>query len=184
MRYPALLLHTFLAAGLAVTLGAVFISEAHAAETVNSAYTATAKPKVNAESLETYTMLALDRVYFNYERSDLSAKEKKIVDAALVRFSSTPQAVIELRGYEDGMESGQSETALGNARSEVIAQYLTAHGVPSSRIVSVPTEGTSGEDRSANPEHRRVDVRVFAAPGSIAGSMAGNVQLSSLRERR
>lgn len=179
MRYHSLLLHTFVAAGLAVTSGAATIPEARAAENVKSA-TATAEPKVNAESLEAYTMVALDRVYFNYERSDLSAKEEKLVNAALLRFSSTPQAVIELRGYEDGMESRQSETALGNARSKVIAQYLIANGIPSGRILSVATDGTSGEDRSANPEHRRVDIRVFAAPGS----MEGNVQVSSLRERR
>lgn len=177
MRYHSLLLHHFAAAGLAVTLGAAFIPEARAAENAKTVYTTTAEPKVNAESLEAYTMVALDRVYFNYERSDLSAKEKKLVNAALLRFSTTPQAVIELRGYEDGMESRQNETALGNARSQVIAQYLIANGVPSSRILSVATDATSGEDRSANPEHRRVDIRVFASPGS----MEGNVQVSSLR---
>jgi outer membrane protein OmpA-like peptidoglycan-associated protein len=185
MRYRPLLLHTFTAASLLVAFGAVSIPTAQAADYANAGYTKTGKTSVNPESLEAYTLVALDRVYFKYEQSNLSAKEKNVLKDTLSRFYSNPKAVIELRGYADGMESRQGETALGNTRAQVIARYLTANGVPPGRIVSVaPDEvsdaATSDEDSSMNPQHRRVDIRVFEAPDG-AKSGESRVQLSSLR---
>jgi outer membrane protein OmpA-like peptidoglycan-associated protein len=120
------------------------------------------KPSISAERLEQCELVALKRVYFQYDGSGLTANEKSTLTALVNEFSRETRAVIELRGYTDGKEA-QSETALGTERSEAIAHFLEAKGVPSSSILLVPTNSTDEQDGSANPEHRRVDVRVFTA---------------------
>jgi outer membrane protein OmpA-like peptidoglycan-associated protein len=107
----------------------------------------------------------LNRVFFQYEQNVLSPKEKVALDALASRFSRAPQSVIELRGYTDGMESAQHEAALGTKRSQTIAEYLGARGIPSDSILLVATGEPDDQDKSMNPQHRRVDIRVFSATG-------------------
>ncbi|HEY7302860.1 MAG TPA: OmpA family protein [Bryobacteraceae bacterium] len=124
------------------------------------------KPPINTEDLESCTLVTLNRVFFRYDQKVLSAEEKVALDALANRFSRTAQSVIELRGYTDGMESSQHETELGTIRSQAIADYLVARGIPSDSILLVPTGAGDDQDKSMNPQHRRVDVRVFATAGS------------------
>jgi len=140
------------------------------------------KSSISAESLEQCELVGLKRVYFQYDGSELTVKEKSTLTALANEFSQETQAIVELRGYTDGKEA-QSKTALGAKRSEAIAHYLEAKGVPASSILLVGTDGADEQDGSANPEHRRVDVRVFTPSGtslprpdqvSVSQSAAGN----------
>ena len=108
----------------------------------------------------------LNRVYFNYEASDLSPEEKIVLNEVARRASGTTQSVVELRGYSDGMESAQRGTVLATQRSQMIAHYLTANGVAQHSILLVASDGMKDEAKSINPEHRRVDIRVFTVVGS------------------
>jgi len=168
MKHNPFLNHTF--AVTAITLGmlsAGSISEVRAAESVShAAQREPSKTPIRAEDLESCTLVTLNRIFFHYEQNTLSPEEKATLDGLATRFSRAPQSVIELRGYTDGMEFVQRETALGEKRSQTIADYLVARGVPSSSILLVATGGADDEDRSMNPQQRRVDVRVFTAPGS------------------
>ncbi len=128
----------------------------------------TSKAAVRAESLEAFTLVTLKRVYFRYDESNLSSQEKIALNGLVNSFHRDTQSVIELRGYTDGMESSHTGTTLGITRSQTIARYLTASGIPPDRILLVATNGMSDEVRSMNPEHRRVDIRVFTAPGAFS----------------
>ncbi|MBV8812711.1 MAG: OmpA family protein [Acidobacteriaceae bacterium] len=110
--------------------------------------------------------MSLKRVYFRYDESNLSTQEKIALNGVVDSFRRDTQSVIELRGYTDGMESLHSGTTLGITRSQTIARYFMASGIPAKSILVVPTNGISDDERSMNPEHRRVDVRLFTPAGS------------------
>jgi outer membrane protein OmpA-like peptidoglycan-associated protein len=169
MKYTSLSIRTIIStAAVLGMLSTGYASEAYAEENANLAIRETSKLPINAESLEDCTLVTLDRIFFQYDQSALTTKEKATLDGLASRFSRMSESVIELRGYMDGMESTQHETALGSKRSQAIADYLVARGVPSTSILLVATDGTDDQDRSLNPEHRRVDVRVFTVSGSIS----------------
>jgi outer membrane protein OmpA-like peptidoglycan-associated protein len=166
MKHSSFLIHAFTAASVLGILCVSSITEAHAAESAGSVYQQASKPLASAENLEAYTLVKLNRVYFNYEASDLSTEEKIALNEVARRVSGTTQSVVELRGYSDGMESAQRGTVLATQRAQTIARYLTANGVAQERILLVASDGMNDEAKSMNPEHRRVDIRVFTAAGS------------------
>jgi outer membrane protein OmpA-like peptidoglycan-associated protein len=166
MKHSSFLIHAFTVASVLGMLSVSSITEAHAAENAGSVYREASKPSVSVENLETYTLLKLNRVYFNYESSNLSREEKIALNDVAKRVSGSTQSMIELRGYSDGMESAQRGRALATQRSQTIAHYLIANGVPQGNILLVAPDGMNDEAKSMNPEHRRVDIRVFTAAGS------------------
>jgi outer membrane protein OmpA-like peptidoglycan-associated protein len=169
MKYTSLSIRTIVStAAVLGILSTGNASEACAEENANLAIRETSKLPISAESLEDCTLATLDRIFFQYDQSALSPKEKATLDSLASRFSRMPESVIELRGYTDGMESAQYEAALGSKRSQAIADYLIARGVPSASILLVAIDRADDQDRSLNPEHRRVDVRVFTVSGSIS----------------
>jgi outer membrane protein OmpA-like peptidoglycan-associated protein len=176
MRQTFFLIQAFAAAGVLGILGVASVTEAQAQESASLVYRQAPRPAMSIESLESYTLVKLNRVYFNYEASHLSRKEKIALNEMVRRFSAGTQFVIELRGYTDGMESEQRGTALGTRRSQTIAQYLTANGIPSKSILLVTLDEMSDQGRSMNPEHRRVDIRVFAPADSGEGEIRAALQ--------
>ena len=172
MKNSSIQIRAFAAGTVLGMLCVASATEARAGENAATVYRESTKPAVSVESLETYTLVKLNRVYFNYEASDLSAEEKIALNDLARQFSGTTQAVIELRGYADGMESAQGGGALGAKRSQRIADYLIAKGVPPDSILLVAADGMSDDSRSRNPEHRRVDIRVFTAAKSGEGDTA------------
>lgn len=153
----------------AITLGMLSvssISNVRAEESIGHPGQEALKTPLRAEDLESCTLVTLNRIFFHYEQNTLSTEEKATLDRLASRLSRAPQSVIELRGYTDGMESAQHETVLGAKRSQTIADYLEARGVRPNRILVVATGETDDQDKSVNPQQRRVDVRVFTAPGS------------------
>jgi outer membrane protein OmpA-like peptidoglycan-associated protein len=169
MKYTSLSIRTLVStAAVLGMLSTANASKAYAEENANLSTRETSKLPIDAEGLEDCTLATLDRIFFQYDQSTLSPKEKATLDGLANRFSRMPESVIELRGYTDGMESAQHETELGSKRSQAIADYLVARGVPSASILLVAIDGTDDQDRSLNPEHRRVDVRVFTVGDSIS----------------
>lgn len=172
MKHNSLLIRAFTAVGVLSMLSITPFPEARAEENVSrSMDRETPKSIISTESLEACTLVSLKRVYFRYEDSNLSAEEKAALNGLVSRFASAPHSVIELRGYTDGMESVQRGTTLGTLRSQAIARYLIASGVPSERVLVVALNEISEEEKSMNAEHRRVDIRVFTTTGSGASDV-------------
>ena len=170
MKYNPISIRVFASTATVLAMLSVgYIPQVHAEENLNgSVGRETSKPPITAEGLEAYTLATLNRIYFQYDQSVLNPKEKATLDVLVSRFSRTTESVIELRGYTDGMESAGHETALGTKRSQTIADYLIARGIPPQSILLVGIDGTDDQDRSIDPEHRRVDIRVFTVADSIS----------------
>lgn len=130
------------------------------ASEVKRAYRETA-----ADALEDYNLASLNRIYFAYGKSGASREEK----IALGKVVNTMGAgsIIELRGYADGAGSPEKNLALSTARAEAIAKLLIASGVPSERILVMGLGAVDPNGPALDPEHQRVDLRVFVAPTDV-----------------
>jgi hypothetical protein len=77
------------------------------------------------------------------------------------RLVQTRQAVIELRGYADGAGSTEQNVALSSERADVIQRLLIERGVAADRIVAFGLGAVDPAGPALNPDHQRVDIRVF-----------------------
>ena len=116
-------------------------------------------------ALENYTVESLQRFFFSSATSDLSPAEKTPLRHLLAHFRRPDQFIIELRGYMDGAESRENNPALSLQRAEAIARFLSASGIPSQSIRTMGLGEIEGGPAN-NPEHRRVDVRIFVHPAA------------------
>jgi len=80
------------------------------------------------------------------------------------RFCRTNQFVIELRGYADGTGSVEQDLALSTKRVLAIAPAPTENGIPSQRIRVAGLGEVDDTGPRDNPEHQRVDIRIFVNP--------------------
>lgn len=147
------------------------ISSVQAYGRENSAriYRETGPALSNAEALENYTLASLNRIYFATGKCDLSRDEKTSLGNLVKRLGLTSQSVVELRGYADGAGSPQQNLALSMARAEAIARFLRKSGVPSPRVRVIGLGEIDPDGPALQPEHQRVDLRVFLEPAEDLG---------------
>jgi outer membrane protein OmpA-like peptidoglycan-associated protein len=115
-----------------------------------------------SDDLESYRLTTLNRIYFTCGKSDASRKEKAPL-SKLVNTVGTA-SIIELRGYADGAGSTEKNVALGTARAEAVAKLLVDSGIPSQGVRVIGLGAVDPDGPALNPEHQRVDLRVFVAP--------------------
>jgi outer membrane protein OmpA-like peptidoglycan-associated protein len=118
-----------------------------------------ARPSV--ASLENYTLLSRDSAHFALGKADLSPEGRASLGSLANRLSRTLQAVIELRGYADGAGSTEQNVALSTERAQVIQRFLIERGVPTDRILVLGLGAVDPASQALNPDHQRVDIRVF-----------------------
>jgi outer membrane protein OmpA-like peptidoglycan-associated protein len=122
---------------------------------------------VNAEDLENYTLVDLKPVYF-LGRATCSAQVKASLSMAAKQWPT--QGIIEVRGYADDAGSAGENILLSGIRAEVVARFLTGIGIPAERIRVLALGAIDPDGRAGDPKHQRVDVRVFVAPSTPAGT--------------
>jgi peptidoglycan-associated lipoprotein len=113
-----------------------------------------------------------EMVFFDYDRSDVRADARGILDRKARILRDEPTVRIRIAGHADERGSTEYNLALSSRRAESVRSYLTAAGIQAARIEIV----SLGEDRplergsneSAWARNRRGEFTVTA--GSI---MAG-----------
>jgi len=148
------------------------ISSIQASGRANSvrAYRETGPAVSSAEVLENYTLASLNRIYFVAGKCDLSREEKTSLGTLVKQFALSSQSVIELRGYADGAGSPEQNLALSMARAEAIARVLRKSGVRSTRVRVLGLGEVDPDAPALQPEHQRVDLRVFTEPAEDSGA--------------
>jgi outer membrane protein OmpA-like peptidoglycan-associated protein len=137
---------------------------------------------VSGDVLESYRLVKLKRVYFALGKADLSMEDQISLGQFARRFCRMNQIVIELRGYADGAGSTDQDLALSMQRADTIARSLTEGGVLSQRIRLVGLGEIDERGPKDNPEHQRVDIRIFMNPPTTSKYLAPLA--SSLRYHR
>ncbi len=78
-----------------------------------------------------------DRVFFDYNSSDLSEEAKKILDVQAQWLKSDPSIKITIEGHCDERGTREYNIALGDRRANSAKSYLVKNGVEAARIKTV-----------------------------------------------
>ena len=88
-----------------------------------------------------------------------------ILDQAIDALNRYPEIKVELDGHTDSIGSDQYNQGLSERRAQIVSDYLTSHGIDSSRITAVKGFGESQPiDTNATKEgrarNRRTEIKV------------------------
>ncbi|HEX8233504.1 MAG TPA: peptidoglycan-associated lipoprotein Pal [Caulobacteraceae bacterium] len=88
-----------------------------------------------------------DRVYFDYDRSDIRADARPILDSQAAWLARYNQVRIRIEGNADERGTREYNFALGNRRAQSVMEYLTSRGVSPGRMTTV----SYGKERPVDP---------------------------------
>ena len=115
-------------------------------------------------SAEDFAVNVGDRVFFGYDRYDLTPEARTQVDLQAKWLAQYPNIHITIEGHADERGTREYNIALGERRANAVRDYLSSTGVDGSRI-SVISYGKErpavvGEDPSAWAQNRRAVTRI------------------------
>jgi peptidoglycan-associated lipoprotein len=88
-----------------------------------------------------------DRVFFGYDRHDLSVEARAVLDAQAGWLQQYPNLSVTIEGHADERGTREYNLALGDRRANSVRDYLVALGVSPSRINTI----SYGKERPAVP---------------------------------
>ncbi|WP_431272541.1 OmpA family protein [Dankookia sp. P2] len=100
--------------------------------------------------------------FFDYDRSDLTARARQIIAEAASNARALGSNVIEVAGHEDSFNQPFYAQRVSQLRADSVAAELIRQGVPRQRIV-VSAYGSSRPlvpeaDGVREPQNRRVEI--------------------------
>jgi peptidoglycan-associated lipoprotein len=104
-----------------------------------------ARPARWAQTQEDLVVNVGDRVFFAYNKSDLSAEARATLDRQATWLKTNASASITVEGHTDERGTREYNLALGERRATAAKNYLVADGVSASRIKTV----SYGKERPA-----------------------------------
>jgi peptidoglycan-associated lipoprotein len=111
------------------------------------------------------------KVYFDYDASELSSEARATLDAKLAIFQANPGLRIRVAGHADERGSDEYNLALGQRRAVAVKRYLTDRGIDPARIDVVSfgeerPEVTDGTEEGFRM-NRRAEFEVTAGAESL-----------------
>jgi peptidoglycan-associated lipoprotein len=111
---------------------------------------------------EAASMLATRLVHFDYDSSDLSSQDQRVLQAHAQYLKANTQAKVLLAGHADERGTREYNMALGERRANAVQAFFVSNGVKSSQLdtVSFGKEKplNNGSSESAWAENRRVEI--------------------------
>jgi len=106
--------------------------------------------------------LSTRTIYFDFDKSDIKAEARPVVEAHAQYLASNGSASITLEGHADERGSREYNIALGERRANAVRQLMTLLGSSGQqiRVVSYGEErpAAMGHDESAWSLNRRVEI--------------------------
>jgi peptidoglycan-associated lipoprotein len=100
-----------------------------------------------------------DRVFFEFNSSDLSDNAKSILNRQVEFMKENPKLNFSLQGYCDKRGTSDYNLALGERRANSVKEYLVSKGIDSSRlkVISFGKEypAVIGDSEEAYSQNRR-----------------------------
>jgi peptidoglycan-associated lipoprotein len=106
---------------------------------------ATAQTGVRAGSQEDLRATAGDRVYFAYDKSDITPEARKILEAQAGWMQKNANVTVTIEGHCDERGTREYNLALGERRANAVKKVLIALGVPANRVSTI----SYGKERPA-----------------------------------
>jgi peptidoglycan-associated lipoprotein len=100
-----------------------------------------------------------DRVFFGFDKSDLSSDAQATLDRQAAWLKKYPSARVTVEGHCDERGTREYNLALGERRSAAVRDYLVARGVDESRVETISfgkeRPVAFGNDEAAWSQNRR-----------------------------
>jgi outer membrane protein OmpA-like peptidoglycan-associated protein len=130
-------------------------------------------------NLDNYQLTATEKIYFAFNRFELTNDEKAKLDQAIQNLQNAKNYVIEIAGYTDKLGDRNYNLDLSRRRADAVVRYLTIdHQIPLRKIhdVGAGAEFPDADNKTAaaRKENRRVDVKVYTFNGEQSASAAGS----------
>ena len=94
----------------------------------------------------------VDRVYFDFDKSDIKPESIEVLDqhadAIQKAVETNPDLVVRIEGHCDERGTIDYNFALGNRRAQTVSRYLRVKGVPANNIETI----SYGEEQPAQNE--------------------------------
>ena len=101
-------------------------------------------------------------VYYEFDKADLSAEDRRLVEANARYLRQHPETKVRVEGNADERGSAEYNLALGQRRAEGVARALKAGGVSEDRLEAVSygkeKPKADGHDEKSWAENRRSDI--------------------------
>jgi len=88
-----------------------------------------------------------DRVFFEFDRSDISPEAQQTLQRQVSWLQRFPNVTVTIEGHCDERGTREYNLALGERRANAAKQVLVAGGIPSSRVSTI----SYGKDRPVVP---------------------------------
>jgi peptidoglycan-associated lipoprotein len=153
-----------MAAAAALLLAACSSTPETAATTEGSGTgtTATTSPgtsTVTPGTLQDFVQNVGDRVFFGYDRYDLTPEAQATLQKQAAWLNSYPQATVVIEGHCDERGTREYNLALGERRAASVANYLVALGIDANRIQTISygkeRPAVDGHDETSWAQNRR-----------------------------
>ncbi len=102
-----------------------------------SSVTATAMPSADARSQEWLVVNIGDRVFFDYDRSDLKSEAQETVEKVAAWLLTYPDVTLVIEGNCDERGTREYNLALGERRANSVRSYLLALGIDGDRLKTI-----------------------------------------------
>ena len=78
-----------------------------------------------------------DRVFFAYDRSDISPEAQQILQRQSEWLKRYPNVTVTIEGHTDERGTREYNLALGERRAQAVKNVLVALGIPTSRLATI-----------------------------------------------
>jgi peptidoglycan-associated lipoprotein len=112
-----------------------------------TAPTTSAETSVRPGSQQDLAQTAGDRVYFAYDKSDISPEARKILENQAAWLKKNANVTVTIEGHCDERGTREYNLALGERRANAVKNVLVALGIPANRISTI----SYGKERPAVP---------------------------------
>lgn len=110
-----------------------------------TAATGQALPGPSEGSQEHLLVNVGDRVFFGYDRADLSGESQAIVETLATWMKTYPAVTLAIEGHADERGTREYNLALGDRRANSVRDYLIALGIDPNRLSTI----SYGKERPA-----------------------------------
>ena len=96
-----------------------------------------------AAAAEAASLKDLSRIYFDFDRAELSSEAREILGKVAAQLKASPKKALTIEGNCDDRGTNEYNLALGQQRADAAARYLQTLGIDRKRIKTI----SYGEER-------------------------------------
>jgi len=137
-------------AGLVAACGTAPTSETASTSGSGAASTAATASNIVAGSAEDLKVNVGDRVFFGFDRYNLTAQARNILQKQAAWMIANTSVRVAIEGHCDERGTREYNLALGERRATAAADYLMTLGVPATRISTISYGKERPEDPASN----------------------------------